>query len=62
MLISPRGWYGTLHFFLLEIGFVPIPADPCSYILDAEKVLIVVYVDDIVLSGSDVEYVLTIIE
>ena len=46
----------------LEIGFVPSPADPCLYILIAGKMLIVVYVDDIMLSGGDEEYVLTIAE
>ena len=61
-LRTPRGWYGTLHVCLLEIGFVPRPADPCFYILGAGKVLIAVYVDDIELSGSDEEYALTIIE
>ena len=42
--------------------FVPSAADPCLYMLDAGKVLIVVHVDDIMLSGSDEEYLLTIIE
>ena len=60
--LSPRRWYGTLHAYLLEIGFVPSPADPCLYILDAGKVMIVVYVDDTMLSESDEECVLTIIE
>ena len=35
--------------------FVPSAADPCLYMLDAGKVLIVVHVDDIMLSGSDEE-------
>ena len=52
----------ALHVSLMEIGFVPSAADPCLYILDAGKVLIVVYVGDIMLPGSDEEYVLTIIE
>ena len=60
--LDPRRWYGTLHTYLLEVGFGPSPADPCLHILDAGKVLIVVYVDDIKLSGSDDEYMLTIIK
>lgn len=56
------GWYGTLHFYPLEIVFVPTPANPSLYVLDAGNVILVVYVNDTVLSASDEEYVLTIIE
>ena len=27
--LAPRGWWGTLHVYLLEIGFVYSSADPC---------------------------------
>ena len=47
---------------MLEIGFVSSTADPCVYNLDYGAVLLLLYVDDILLSGSDDEKVLQVIE
>ena len=55
--LSPRGWWGTMHTYLLEIGFVSSTADPCVYNLDYGAVFLL-YLDDILLSGSDDENVL----
>ncbi|CAB1106814.1 unnamed protein product [Ectocarpus sp. CCAP 1310/34] len=33
--LSPKGWNGTFHQFLLELGFVPSTGDPCLDILHA---------------------------
>ncbi|CAB1121335.1 unnamed protein product [Ectocarpus sp. CCAP 1310/34] len=60
--LSPKGWNGTFHQFLLELGFVPSTADPCLYILHAGEVILLVYVDDILLTGTNAELVSTIIE
>ncbi|CAB1110066.1 unnamed protein product [Ectocarpus sp. CCAP 1310/34] len=60
--LSPKGWNGTFHDFLLEIGFVQSTADPCLYILNAGGVLLLVYVDDILLSGSDEAQVMRVVE
>ena len=38
--LSPRGWWGTMHTYLLEIGFVSSTADPCVYNLDYGAVLL----------------------
>ena len=50
--LSPKGWNGTFHVYLLEIGFVQSNADPCPYILNAGEVLRLVYVDDILFTGN----------
>ena len=46
----------------LDIGFTPCTADPCVYNLDPGAVFLLLYVDDISLSGSDDEQVLQVIE
>eukprot|EP00903_Cladosiphon_okamuranus_P021851 g20088.t1 len=60
--LSPKSWNGTFHLFLLEIGFVPSTADPCLYTLNGGEVILLVYVDDILLTGAKEELVTTIIE
>ena len=55
--LSLRGWWGTMHTYLLEIGFVSSTADPCVYNLDYGAVFLLLYFDDILLSGSDDENV-----
>ena len=60
--LSPRGWWGTMHTYLLEIGFVSSTVDPCVYKLDYGAVLFLLYVDDILLSGSGGEKVLQVIK
>ena len=50
--LSPRGWNGTFHVRLLEIGFVQSTADPCLYILNAGEVILLAYVDDILFTGN----------
>ncbi|CAB1118547.1 unnamed protein product [Ectocarpus sp. CCAP 1310/34] len=56
------GWWGTLHDFLLNIGFVESTAEPCLYILDDGDVLLLVYVDDILLTGEGENKVLSIVD
>ncbi|CAB1115713.1 unnamed protein product [Ectocarpus sp. CCAP 1310/34] len=56
---SPKGWWGTLHDFLLRIGFVESTAEPCLYILDDGDLLLLVYVDDILLTGEGENKVLS---
>ena len=59
--LSPKGWNGTFHRFLLELGFAPSTADPCLYVLHEGEVILLVYVDDILLTGTNEELVSTII-
>ncbi|CAB1096463.1 unnamed protein product [Ectocarpus sp. CCAP 1310/34] len=60
--LSPKGWCSTFHDFLIEKGFVQSKADPCLYILEAEGVILLVYVDDILLSGKDEEKVMMVVD
>ena len=48
--------------YLLKIGFVHSTADPCLYILNAGEVILLVYVDDILFTGTDEDQVSTTIE
>ena len=59
--LSPRGWWGTMHTYLLEMGLTSSIADPCVYNLGEGAVLLLRYVDGILLSGSDSEQVLNVI-
>ncbi|CAB1114048.1 unnamed protein product [Ectocarpus sp. CCAP 1310/34] len=59
---SPKGWWGTLHDFFLKIGFVESTAEPCLFILKDGDVLLLVYVDDILLTGEGENKVLSIVD
>ena len=48
--------------YLLEIRFVQSTADPFLYILNAGEVILLVYVDDILFTGTDEDQVSTTIE
>ena len=47
---------------MLELGSVSSTADQCVYNLDNGAVLLLLYVDNILLSGSDGEKVLQVVE
>ena len=51
---SPRMWYFKMHEFLLGIGFISSPNDPCLYFRHSSSgiVLIALYVDDLLIAGS----------
>lgn len=51
---SGRQWYKKLHSELKSLGFIPSEADPCIYTLEkgGEKILLGLYVDDILLAYS----------
>lgn len=52
---SGRNWNKVLHEYLTQIHFVQNQADPCVYTRETEneKVLIVIFVDDLILAASD---------
>jgi Reverse transcriptase (RNA-dependent DNA polymerase) len=50
---SPRNWNRTINLYLLSIGFINSSADPCVYIRVTDSTIIVLYVDDLVISAID---------
>ena len=51
---SPRAWYNKLSYSLIQHGFVPSKADASLFILHtaADTLLVLVYVDDIIITGT----------
>ena len=54
---SPRAWYAKLSHALLNIGFIKSEADNSLFTLQRETGMtcLIVYVDDIIITGSDLE-------
>lgn len=61
---APRAWYNELHNFFLSIGFKNSYADASLFVLNTGTTLvyILVYVDDIIITGSCPAMVSSIIE
>ena len=52
---APRAWYHKIHMFFISCGFYCSHADSNLYVLyveDAIAVLIILYVDDLTVTGS----------
>ncbi|WVZ83818.1 hypothetical protein U9M48_030918, partial [Paspalum notatum var. saurae] len=51
---APRAWYGRLKSFLLKFGFVMGSVDKTLFLLsrDGDTLIVQIYVDDIIVSGS----------
>ena len=56
---SPRAWYARLNTLLLDLGFVSSKADTSLFIFAQKgiQIYMLVYVDDIVIAGSNPEAV-----
>ncbi len=52
---SERNWNGTLHDFLSKNHIIQNPADHCVYTRETknEKVIIIIWVDDLIIAASD---------
>ena len=52
---APRAWYGRIDGYLVNLGFTKSDADPNLYykIMDDEPLILVVYVDDLFLTGNE---------
>lgn len=50
---SPRVWYETLTKFLRSLGFTPINADFSVFINYETKIIIAIYVDDLLIVGAN---------
>lgn len=60
---APRAWYDKFSNFLLEVGFFCSTTDPSLFILHQgqETILLLLYVDDIILTGSSEKLLQTLI-
>jgi hypothetical protein len=60
---APRAWYTRLSLTLLEIGFSSSQVDPSLFLFhsNASHVFLLVYVDDIIVTGNNMETIQTII-
>lgn len=54
---SSRSWYKKLDDKLRTMGFTPIESEPCFYIRNRDKSILVIYVDDIAMASSTSESV-----
>ncbi|GKV15765.1 hypothetical protein SLEP1_g26517 [Rubroshorea leprosula] len=55
---APRQWYKKFDSFITNHGYKRTNADPCVYIrsfLDGNFILLLLYVDDMLILGQDVE-------
>ena len=52
---DPRAWYGRIDSFLTSMGFTKSNVSPNIYmkIMDDEPVILLLYVDDIFLTGNE---------
>ena len=52
---APRAWHGRIDSFLTSMGFTKSKVDPNLYmkIMDDEPVILLLYVDDIFLTGNE---------
>lgn len=60
---APRAWFSTFSGFLIQLGFSNSKADSSLFILktDAFMILVLVYVDDILITGSSEVYITDLI-
>lgn len=56
---APRAWYSALRSSLLQIGFQNSTADSSLFIYRHDSLIcyVLVYVDDLVITGSDTQFV-----
>ena len=61
---APQAWYQELYTFLLSLGFVTSHVDSSLFVYSHGNVLLyfLVYVDDLIIIGSDPSLVYTIIQ
>lgn len=61
---APRAWFSIFSSYLLDLGFQASRADTSLFVLHkgAIIVLILVYVDDIILTGNDTPFLIKLIE
>lgn len=53
---SPRQWYQKFLNFVMKLDFRQLDSEPCIFIrkLNGKKIILALYVDDLLISGSDI--------
>lgn len=61
---APRAWYATFSSFLTSQGFQNSKSDSSLFVLhtDSAITLVLVYVDDIIVTGSDTTFISELIQ
>ena len=59
---SANVWYTRLSKEIIQLGFIQLYADSCIYYNRSEDTIIIVYVDDIAITGPKTEYIRQIID
>lgn len=54
---APKAWYGKIAEFLVQSGYLVAPADSSFFVKaqDGKLAIVLVYVDDLIITGNDVE-------
>lgn len=54
---APKAWYGKIAEFLVQSGYLVAPADSSLFVKaqDGKLAIVLVYVDDLIITGNDVE-------
>lgn len=53
---APRAWYGKIAEFLVKNGYVMVPADSSLFVKDRDGrlAIVLVYVDDLIITGDNI--------
>ena len=59
---SANVWYTRLSKEIIQLGFIQLYADSCIYYNRSEDTIIIIYIDDIAITGPKTEYIRQIID
>lgn len=61
---APRQWYEKFQNFVMKLGFKQLNSEPCIFIrhVNSKKIIMALYVDDLLISGSNIQEVNVIID
>ena len=59
---SANVWYNRLSKEIIQLGFIQLYADSCIYYNRSKDTIIIVYIDDIAITGPKTEYIRQIID
>ena len=54
---APHLWYKELKGFLTTLKYIPIPADLCVFVSQQSGQIIIIYINDFILIGQDIQII-----